>query len=180
MGRSTGTGLRGCPGAGFVEMNRSDATPNTRLTEVEQAFEARIAIETVLLIRLAARMTPDVAAHLQGILRAEGAAYDEGELTEARTHARHFHVEVGRLAGNEFLSRFLEELIHRQPMLHPSRDGRRSEFSGHNLHIKTLAALSRGDGEEAAHYNKNLLTALRSEILRDIQAEEHQEEHSRP
>ncbi|MEQ8923207.1 MAG: GntR family transcriptional regulator [Roseovarius sp.] len=167
-------GLLRLVNAGLVETSRNKGARIVRLSaaEAEQVFEARMVIEAGLLQRLAQRYTAETGAALQDILRAEGAAYDNGNMVEARHNSRRFHMEMGRLAGNKHLSRLLNDLINCQPLLMTHRRGRPSEFSGHNLHIKTLAALARGDGEEAVHYNNQLLSALKSEMLLDIKASE--------
>ncbi|MEY8827690.1 GntR family transcriptional regulator [Sedimentitalea sp. XS_ASV28] len=167
-------GLLRLVNAGLVETSRNKGARIVRLsaTDAEQVFEARMVAETGLLHRLARTYTAEAGARLQDILRAEGAAYEEGNVVEARHHSRLFHMEMGHLAGNRHLSRLLDDLINCQPLLMSHRRGRPSEFSGHNLHIKTLAALARGDGEEAVHYNNQLLLALKSEMLLDIKASE--------
>ncbi|MDN3719658.1 GntR family transcriptional regulator [Roseibium salinum] len=157
-----------------MEISRNKGARVAQLTteEAVQVFETRIVIETALLGKLAQRYNDTVAAALQDIVRAEGAAYDEGRIQDARHLSRSFHMEFGHHAGNQYMSRFLDDLINCQPLLLPFRDGKVSEFSGHALHIKTLGALARGDGEEAAHYNTELLNALQAEMLRDIRSAE--------
>lgn len=170
-------GLLRLVNAGLVEISRNKGARIVRLSaaEAEQVFEARMVVETGLLQSLARNYTAEAGAALQDILRAEGAAYDEGNVVQARHHSRRFHMELGRLAGNKHLSQLLYDLINCQPLLMSHRHGRPSEFSGHNLHIKTMGALARGEGEEAVHYNNQLLTALKSEMLLDIKAAEDQD-----
>ena len=165
-------GLLRLANAGLVELSRNKGARVAQLTteEAVQVFETRIVIETALLNKLASCYGDAAAESMQAVVRAEGAAYDEGQIQEARHHSRQFHMEIGHHAGNKYMSRFLDDLINCQPLLLPFRDGKPSEFSGHALHIKTLGALARGDGAEAAHYNTALLTALQAEMLRDIKS----------
>lgn len=158
--------------AGLVELSPNKGARVIRLSaeEAVQAFETRIVIEATLLKKLATSFDDEAATALQDILRAESAAYDEGRLQEGRHHSRAFHMEIGRRGGNKYMSRFLDDLINCQPLLQDSRNGVRMEFSGLAWHIKTLAALARGDGDEAAYYNTQLLTAVQQEMLRDIEA----------
>lgn len=175
-------GLQRLANAGLVEISRNKGARIKRLTaeEAVQVFETRIVIETALLNSLARKFSPDIGAALQQIVRAEAAAYDDARILEARHYSRQFHMEVGHNAGNGYMSRFLDDLINCQPLLMPFRDGRKSEFSGNELHIKTLGALARGEGEEAAHYNTRLLTALQAEMLRDIDAKTEDEDQRSP
>lgn len=170
-------GLLRLADAGLVEISRNKGARVVDLApdEAMQVFEARIVIETALLRQLASRFDTETATALQKILRAEAAAYDDGRIIEGRHHSRAFHMEFGRRAGNRYMSRFLDDLINCQPLLLPVRHGKPSEFSGNILHVKTLGALSRGDGDEAAYYNTQLLNALQEEMLRDIEARERQE-----
>ena len=167
-------GLLRLKNAGLVEISRNKGARVAQLTtdEAVQVFETRIVIETALLEKLAKRYDATIAAALQNIVRAEGEAYDEGRIQDARHHSRRFHMEFGHHAGNQYMSRFLDDLINCQPLLLTFRDGKASEFSGHALHIKTMGALARGEGAEAAHYNTELLNALQAEMLRDIRSAE--------
>lgn len=165
-------GLLRLANAGLVEISRNKGARIAQLTaeDAAQVFETRIVIETALLKTLAGRFDAEAQARMQQIVREEGLAYDEARIQEARHISRQFHKEIGHLAGNRYMSRFLDDLINCQPLLLSYRDGKKSEFSGHILHIKTLGALGRGDGEEAAHYNTRLLTDLQAEMVRDIGA----------
>ncbi|WP_417204912.1 GntR family transcriptional regulator [Antarctobacter sp.] len=165
-------GLLRLANAGLVETLRNKGARIAQLTEEEalQVFEARIVIETALLKALAHKFDDKARAALQDIVSSEAAAYDAARIEEARHLSRRFHMEVGHHAGNKFMSRYLDDLINCQPLLLSFRGGKASQFSGNELHIKTLGALARGDGDEAAHYNHELLSALRSEMLRDINA----------
>lgn len=167
-------GLLRLANAGLVDISRNKGARVAQLTrdEAVQVFETRVVIETALLKKLAGRYDAAAAAAMQDIVRAEGAAYDEGKVEQARHLSRRFHMAIGHHAGNGYMSRFLDDLINCQPLLLPYRDGKASEFSGNALHIKTLGALARGEGDEAAHYNTQLLTALQSEMLRDITSNE--------
>lgn len=132
-----------------------------------QIMEARIVNEGAALVLLAGRLDEAGRDRLQAILRQEAAAYDEGRIEEARHFSRAFHVAFTELAGNAMIARFVHELIDCQPLLGTRNPGRQSAFSGVTAHTRTLAALLRGDGQEAEAVNTQLLRALEREFLRE-------------
>ena len=162
-------GLLRLSNAGLVELSRNRGAKIIQCTleESRQIFEARLVIEEAALNKLAVYYTDEVRTALESIVRDEGAAYDEGEIEEARHLSRRFHMVLGEFAENKFLSRLLTDLINCQPLIAPKQNGKASSFSGNTAHIKTLAALARGDGAEAGHINTQLLKAVEAEIKHD-------------
>ena len=159
--------------AGLVNL-----TPNRGATVVQyspettrQIMHARIVNEGAALVALAGRLDDGGRDRLEGILRQEAAAYDEGRIIEGRHHSRAFHAAFTELAGNVMMSRFVNELIACQPLLGMRNSGRQSSFSGVIAHTRTLAALLRGDGHEAESVNTQLLLALEREFLRESTAD---------
>ncbi|MDP5306429.1 GntR family transcriptional regulator [Paracoccus spongiarum] len=153
-------------------------TPNRGATVVQyspetirQIMQARIVNEGAALRDLAETMDDAGRDRLVDILRREAAAYDDGRVTEARHLSRAFHATVMELAGNEMMTRFVNELIACQPLLGNSRTGKQSSFSGVIAHTRTVAALLRKDGAEAEAINTQLLLALEREFLREATAE---------
>ncbi|MDQ2067898.1 GntR family transcriptional regulator [Xinfangfangia sp. CPCC 101601] len=155
--------------AGLVHLTRHQGarvmqcSPDT----TQQIMKARIVNEGAALRMLAGSLDEPGRDRLQTILRHEAAAYDEGQLSEARQMSRAFHVAFTELAGNEMMARFVRDLIDCQPLLGARKTGRQSAFSGVAAHTKTLAALLRGDGAQAEAVNTELLLALEREFLRE-------------
>lgn len=162
-------GLRRLSEAGLVDLspNRGATVMQWSQGDMEQIFEARIINEEAALLKLAGQMTDDHRVRLETIVREECAAYDEGHIEIARHLSRRFHMTFTELAGNSLIARFVKDLIDCQPLLSSGRAGRASSFSGTAAHIKTLAALVRGDGAEAASVNTALLRSLQSELALD-------------
>lgn len=140
-------------------------------------MHARIVKEGAALVALAGRLDDAGRDRLEGILRHEAAACDEGRIIEGRHHSRGFHAAFTELAGNVMMSRFVNELIARQPLLGMRNSGRQSSFSGVIAHTRTLAALLRGDGREAESVNTQLLLALERKFLREGTADPPEERH---
>lgn len=162
-------GLLRLAAAGLVEIhpNRGASIVRTSPDEMRQIFEARILIEEAALRRLPERLDDSGREILEGILREERSAYEDGRIEDARHASRHFHIAIAELAGNAILAKLQRDLIHCQPLLASTRSGRMSGFSGVPAHIQTYAALARGDGEEAARVNTALLEALQREMALD-------------
>jgi DNA-binding GntR family transcriptional regulator len=160
--------------AGLVELNRNRGATVVRCSPevAHQIMQARIVNEEAALVMLAGRLDEAGRDRLQAILRAEAEAYDDGRIEDARHRSRAFHVAFTELAGNPMIARFVRELIDCQPLLATTRAGHLSSFSGVAAHTKTLAALLRGDGAEAAAINTDLLRRLEREFLKDSSTDE--------
>jgi DNA-binding GntR family transcriptional regulator len=160
--------------AGLVDLNRNRGATVVRCSPevARQIMQARIVNEEAALVALAGRLDEAGRDRLQAILRAEAEAYDDGRIEEARHRSREFHVAFTELAGNPMIARFVRELIDYQPLLATMRAGHLSTFSGVAAHTKTLAALLRGEGAEAAAINTELLMSLERELLKDSSTDE--------
>lgn len=157
--------------AGLVDLtpNRGATVTQCSPETTREIMQARIINEGAALRMLAGRMDDAGSDRLMDLLRREAAAYDEGQVTEARHVSRQFHIAFTELAGNATIARFMRELIDCQPLLAASAHGRPSSFSGVIAHTKTLAALQQGDGPAAEAANTELLRALEREFLREMQ-----------
>ncbi len=169
-------GLLRLSNAGLVEItpNSGARVAQCSQEDARQIFEARVVIEEAALQKLGADYTDGARSKLEEIVREEGAAFDLGEIEIARHWSRRFHVAVGELTENKVLSRTLTDLINTQPLIATEVNGKLSHFSGNTLHIKTIAALARGDGAEAARLNTQLLKAVEAELERDRQRYENE------
>jgi DNA-binding GntR family transcriptional regulator len=152
--------------AGLVDLSRNKGARVVECSPdlAHQIMAARIVVEEAALRILAGRLDEAGRGRLEAILRAEASAYDDGRLAEGSHRAREFHVAFAELAGNVMIARFVRELIDCQPLL-SGRAGRVPTFSGVPAHTKTLAALIRGDGDEAAAINTRLLADLERTLL---------------
>lgn len=147
--------------AGLVDLNRNKGASVIECSPdlAHQIMAARVVNEEAALRALAERMDEAGRRRLEGILRAEAAAYDDGRLEEGSHRAREFHIAFAELAGNVMIARFVRELIDCQPLL-AGRSTHVPALSGVPAHTKTLAALARGDGEAAAAVNTALLCEI--------------------
>ena len=175
-------GLLRLANLGLVTLNpnRGATVASSSPEEARQIFEARILIEEDALRRLADKLDDAGKARLEEIVRNEVEAYDDGRIEEARHFSRSFHIGFVELAGNAVLARFQRDLIRHQPLLAAARNGRMSQFSGAPAHIKTLAALARGDGDTAARLNTELLNALQREMQLDTAGDAPAKEQTAP
>lgn len=157
--------------AGLVELtpNRGATVTQCSPDMTREIMQARIINEGAALVMLAKRLDQAGSDRLQNILCREAAAYDDGQVIDARHHSREFHVAFTELAGNATIARFARELIDYQPLLAASARGRPSSFSGVIAHTKTLVALQQGDGVAAQAANTALLQDLEREFLRETQ-----------
>lgn len=155
--------------AGLVDLtpNRGATVTQCSPETTREIMQARIINEGAALRMLAETLAPAGSDRLMTILRQEAAAYDEGQVAEARHFSREFHIAFTELAGNATIARFMRDLIDCQPLLGALNRDRPSFFSGVIAHTKTLAALQQGDGPAAEAANTELLRQLEREFLRE-------------
>jgi len=158
--------------AGLVTLSRNKGARLAALTphQASEIFDTRVVIERWVIETLAASFSDKVHDQLQSILRDEASASDAGQTGLARRCVRRFHMRLGQLAGNSQMSRFLNDLVEKQPLLSPAPAGRMSDHLANTLHIKTLGALQRGQTAKAVAHNTRLLRTWQREALADTQA----------
>lgn len=85
--------------------------------DAQEVFQARRAVERMLVRHALPRVTADDIAYLRDNIATETAARkNRDKLTELRT-SQQFHMYIARLSGNGILERFLEELTMRSTLI---------------------------------------------------------------
>ena len=120
--------------------------------EIADHFEIREALETLVVSRLATRLTPDQAANLRRNLREHQRAIRQGDIAEHVRIDSEFHLRLCEFYGNQEITRAMVQIrdkIHRVMDHISSRFPPRMSQSL-DEHRVIAAALFEGDGPTAS------------------------------
>lgn len=117
--------------------------------EARQVFEVRNMIETAMVRRLAASITPQQVAQLRDHLRREQAAVQRTDVPGRTRLLAEFHVVLARLLGNEVLAEMLRDLVSRSSLISLMYQSAHSAEHSSDEHVAIVDALERGDARAA-------------------------------
>src|SRR5262245_56717783 len=105
--------------AHLVELrpNRGAVIPTPSAAESREVFEARRAIECAIAAKVAATARRKDVSALREWVGTEEAAYARGDDQGGLRLSIEFHRRLAALAGNAVLTRFLDELVFRTPLI---------------------------------------------------------------
>ena len=130
--------------------------------EAEQLFEARHALEGVILTLVVARATDQGLDRLEALNEEESQHPETSESGEKHGHASRFHVELAKLGQNDLLTETLEKTIARVALVNALYEvGRRDNCGDHR---DIIAALRRRDLGAAQKRMEEHLTELKGRV----------------
>jgi DNA-binding GntR family transcriptional regulator len=137
--------------------NRGAVVATPSVEESRQVFEARKAVEAAIVAKAARAASARDAAMLRKWVAAEEAAYARGDEKGGLRLSVDFHRRLAEVAGNTVLSRFLEELMSRTPLIALAHRGQAPAPCGCDDHIALVDAI-------AAHDERRAVTVMREHI----------------
>jgi DNA-binding GntR family transcriptional regulator len=145
--------------AHLVELrpNRGAVVATPSVEESRQVFEARKAVEAAIVAKVARAASARDAAMLRKWVASEEAAYARGDEKAGLRLSVDFHRRLAEVAGNTVLSRFLEELVSRTPLIALAHRGQAPAPCGCDDHIALVAAIT-------AHDERRAVTVMREHI----------------
>lgn len=151
---------------GLVDLipNRGAFVANPSLDEGRDIFVVRKGLERMVMLQLAARMTPEIAEILQKFTHEEAihAAVSEAEAIRL---AGEFHLRLAELTGNVLLLRYVTELVSRCSLVLAMYGRPHSADCGATEHAQLVAALVAGDGPRAADLMDHHLDSVAGRAL---------------
>jgi DNA-binding GntR family transcriptional regulator len=131
--------------AHLVELrpNRGAVVATPSVEESRQVFEARKAVEEAIVAKVAQSASARDTAMLREWVASEEAAYARGDEKGGVRLSVDFHRRLAELAGNAVLSRYLEELVSRTPLIALAHRGQAPTPCGcddHNALVEAIAA----------------------------------------
>jgi DNA-binding GntR family transcriptional regulator len=137
--------------------NRGAVVATPSVEESRQVFEARKAVEAAIVAKAARAASARDAAMLRKWVAAEEAAYARGDEKGGLRLSVDFHRRLAEVEGNTVLSRFLEELMSRTPLIALAHRGQAPAPCGCDDHIALVDAI-------AAHDERRAVTVMREHI----------------
>jgi len=146
---------------GLVELrhNRGAAVALPSLEEAQDLFELRAQIEDLVILRLAAGLTPEQEAALEDHITREEEAQDGPEPISIRL-ATEFHILMAELTGSPVLVRYVNEVAYRCGLTLSQFARPHSTDCGIQEHRDILAALKSGDVVRAQDIARTHLEAV--------------------
>lgn len=131
-----------------LEPNRGAFVASLTLQEARQIYEAWRLLEAAIIRDVAKTITAEQVTALQTLIAAERKACDEGDRPLLTRLSVQFHTQLADLCSNQFLSRFLKELIP-QTSLAYFHEIQKMPVCTQTEHSEILDLVAAGDGEGA-------------------------------
>jgi DNA-binding GntR family transcriptional regulator len=129
--------------------NRGAVVATPSIEESRQVFEARTAIEEAIVAKVARTASARDAALLREWVASEEAAYARGDERGGVRLSVDFHRRLAEIAGNSVLSRYLDELVSRMPLIALAHRGQAPAPCGCDDHIALVDAIAARDARRA-------------------------------
>jgi DNA-binding GntR family transcriptional regulator len=129
--------------------NRGAVVATPSLEESREVFDARTAIEEAIVAKAARTASARDVARLREWVASEEAAYARGDERAGVRLSVDFHRRLAEIAGNSVLSRFLDELVSRTPLIALAHRGQAPAPCGCDDHIALVAAIAARDERRA-------------------------------
>jgi DNA-binding GntR family transcriptional regulator len=150
-----------------IERNRGAFVANPSPEEAHQIFDSRRLIEPGLALAAAERIRPGDVAAFRESLEDEARLTGERGASARRAEIRAsgaFHLLLARVAGNDILERFMEELVARSSLVIALYGRTGASRCGHDDHGNILAALEARDGARASRVLLHHIDAIEGDL----------------
>jgi DNA-binding GntR family transcriptional regulator len=139
--------------------------------EIEALYAVRTSLEQLMLLQAAERLTPLDLDQLREILSRQAAAAKSSDATNVSRHGEEFHRLMWHLSGNDVGRQFLEEVLQRTTRYRRLSFAKPHRFrKGLEEHRRVVAALARGDIDEACSVLKKHVDESRRYVLQAFRA----------
>lgn len=144
--------------------NKGASVAKPSAEEACEVFEARRAIERILVDRLVATGSDEGIATLVQTAKSEKAADESGNKPERVKLSGDFHRQLAKIAGNTILCGFLNELISRTSLIIALYESPGAVPCSHGEHLEIANALMRRDARKAVQYMEHHLQHVEAQI----------------
>lgn len=148
-----------------------DIVPNKGATvakpsneEARQVFDARRAIERVVIERVVQNAADGDIEALVDLVKDERKAFETGDKRRRLTLSGEFHIRLARLSGNDVLASFLTELVSRTSLIIALYELPGAVPCSHNEHLEVIDAVRRRDARKAIQYMDHHLQHIEAQI----------------
>ena len=154
-----------------LRRNKGAYVAQPTVKEAREVFEARALLEPRTAHSAAKRINDEQIAGLQAHIDAEHAATHEGDHGRALYLSGQFHIEIARIADQETIAAFIQQLISRSSLIIALYWQRRSALCESNAHHALMKAFIDRNADHAQELMKSHLVDLMTSLdLRNITA----------
>lgn len=147
-----------------LEPNRGAFIASPSPDEAKQIFAARRVVESAIVRDIVTIITPDQLAILSDLTRAEQLACDQGDRRNVIKLSGQFHLQLGEIAGNEFLLKFLKDLISQTSLIIALYEVPGLPLCVKSEHADLLQSIASRDADIAVATMLNHLRALEATL----------------
>ncbi len=144
--------------------NRGARVASPSAEESRQIFAARRAIEAAVAAMAAAAASRKDVSGLRELVAREAAAYARGDERAGLRLSIDFHRRLAALAGNDVLTRFLDELVSRTPLVVLTHRGHAPSNCGVDDHLALVEAVAARNGKRAVELMRRHIDYLEREL----------------
>jgi len=144
--------------------NRGARVASPSAAESREIFAARRAIEGAIAAMAAAAASRKDVSGLRELVAREAAAYARGDERAGLRRSMDFHRRLAALAGNDVLTRFLDELVSRTPLVVLTHRGHAPSNCGIDDHLALIEAVARHDEQHAVELMRRHIDHLEREL----------------
>jgi DNA-binding GntR family transcriptional regulator len=145
--------------------NRGATVARPSVKEGRDLFATRRVIESAILQTLIATISEEDLQRLRDLLQDEQQAYQQNDSAHALTLSVDFHRQLARMAGNEVLETYLNDIIRRTPLVILAHLGDDNENRCRNHeHEAIVEAIARRDVDAAVAVMNEHLLQIESKI----------------
>jgi len=148
-----------------LEPARGAHVAQPSVEEARQVFEVRHMLESALVRRLAARITPEQVAQLRAHLLEEQAAVKRIDVPGRTRLLADFHALLAGMLGNHTLAELLSDLLSRCSLIALMYQSAHSAEHSYEEHVAIVDALERHDARAA----QRLMEAHLLDVERNLQ-----------
>lgn len=144
--------------------NKGASVAKPSAAEARQVFEARRAIERILVERVVGTAADGGIADLVKIAKSEQQAFERGDRRERLKLSGEFHRQLARLSGNQVLTEFLTELVSRTSLIIALYESPGAVPCSHSEHLEIANAIIKRDAPKAVQYMDHHLQHIEAQI----------------
>lgn len=144
--------------------NKGASVAKPSADEARQVFEARRAIERILVERVIAMASDADITSLIKTAKSEGIAFERGNKQERVKLSGEFHRQLAQISGNPVLTDFLTELVSRTSLIIALYESPGAVPCSHSEHLEIANAIKRRDVPKAVQFMDHHLQHIETQI----------------
>ena len=149
--------------------NKGASVSKPTAEESRQVFEARRAVERIIVERAVAMASDSDISSLVETARHEVVAFEKGNRQERVKLSGDLHRQLAKLGGNPVLSEFLNELVSRTSLIIALYESPGAVPCSHGEHLEIADAMKRRDVAKAVQYMDHHLQHIETQVdLNDL------------